>query len=215
MSKIAIFGTGGHAKVVYDVILKQGQHEVLCFFSLTENLKNFLSLPHYHQDDFAKSEITQGLVAVGDNFLRAKIVNFIKAKKPDFKFITAIHPQAVIDDSSVQFGAGTVVMANVVVNPGANIGQHVILNTACSVDHDTQLEDFSSLAPGCNVGGNVKVEQFASVGLGANVIHGVTVGEHSVIGAGAAVVENVSAYKVAYGVPCREHKTRAAGDKYL
>ena len=215
MGKIAIFGTGGHAKVVYDIILKQKEYETVCFFSLADNLKSFLNIPHYHQDEFASSEIFKGVVAIGDNFIRAKTVNLIKKYKPNFEFISAIHPQSIIDRSTVKVGAGAVVMANAVINPSAIIGDHVILNTSCTVDHDSVLHNFSSLAPGVNLGGNVILDEFASVGLGANVIHGVTIGAHSVIGAGAAVVGNISAYKVAYGVPCKEQKTRLAGDRYL
>ncbi|MBY0553597.1 NeuD/PglB/VioB family sugar acetyltransferase [bacterium] len=214
MENVVIFGTGGHAKVVTDILLRQKIYKPVAFLSLNESLTTFLGLPHFHQSILPQKNFKTGVVAIGDNFIRSQVVEFIKTHIPDFKFITAVHPSAQIA-GDVVLSDGTVVMANCVVNSGSNIGSHAILNTGSVVDHDCKIEQFASIAPGCVLGGNVVVGEFSAISLGANVIHGKKIGQHTVIGAGALVLEDVEGFKVAYGSPCREIRSRTQGEKYL
>ncbi|MES3037775.1 MAG: acetyltransferase [Bdellovibrionota bacterium] len=215
MSKlVVIIGTGGHAKVVHDILIQEGKFKPAAFFSLDKNLKSFLELPHYHQDEFGQHEFTHGVVAIGDNWLRAQAVRTLNAINSKFQFVTTVHPSAVVGNG-VKLGVGTVVMANAVVNPFSVIGDHIIINTSASVDHDCQLENYCSIAPGAVLGGNVKVGQYSAVSLGAKIIHGRSIGEQTVIGAGALVVGDVGSGVVAYGTPCEAKRNRKAGEKYL
>ena len=95
MTEIAIFGAGGHAKVVIDVILKQGVYKPVAVFSL-EALTSFAGLPHFHFDKFRDSKISAGVVAIGDNWLRSKVVENILAVQADFKFVSVVHPSAQV-----------------------------------------------------------------------------------------------------------------------
>jgi acetyltransferase-like isoleucine patch superfamily enzyme len=106
-------------------------------------------------------------------------------------------------------------MAGAVVNPNSSIGEHCIVNTASSIDHDSIIERFSSLAPGVTTGGNVRLKEFSVLSLRAAVIHGCTIGAHTVIGAGATVLRNIPDFCVAYGTPARVVRARKMGEKYL
>lgn len=156
MTSVVIFGTGGHAKVVYDILLKQKKYEVAGFVTNDEEKQNFLGHTCFKQSEMSHLPVNSGVVAIGDNFTRHQLLNTIKNANPNFEFITAIHPSAQIGHG-VKIGAGTVVMANVCVNSDSLVGEHIILNTACSVDHDCRLAEFSSLAPGVVLGGNVHI----------------------------------------------------------
>ena len=94
-------------------------------------------------------------------------------------------------------------MAGVVVNPGARIGSNVVLNTACSVDHDCVVADHAQLCPGVHLGGNVTVGELAMVGTGVSVIPGVRIGSGCTIGAGAVVTRDIPDNSLAVGVPAR------------
>lgn len=214
MESIAIFGTGGHARVIYDILLKQGRYKPSAFFSLEKGLDSFLGVPHFHQDEFKNSSFSAGIVAIGDNWLRSKVVSFICAEKKDFNFVNAIHPSAQIGEG-VTFGSGNTVMANAVINPFSIIGSHVIVNTSSSVDHDCHLGDFSSIAPGAVLGGNVVIGSFSAISLGARIIHNKKIGNNVVIGAGSLVLSNVEDSVVAYGAPCQIIRKRAQNEKYL
>ncbi len=158
--------------------------------------------------------VATGLVASGDNFVREKIVNAIRAAVPEFRFATAIHPSAQIGED-VEIGDGTVVMAGAVINSGTRAGRFCIVNSCVSVDHDNRLEDYASLAPGAVTGGNVTIGRSAAIGLGARIVHAVEIGGHAVIGAGAVVLKSVPEKCVAYGIPARVIRRREPGDRYL
>lgn len=214
MKDIVIFGTGGHAKVVSDIIAKQKLYNLKAFVSLNSSLSEFMGLPHHNQNQLNKLDFNLGIVAIGDNFIRKQVVELILSIKPDFSFVTAIHPSAQVGVECA-IAPGAVVMANAVINPGTKIGQHCIINTGALVDHDVTVEDFASIAPGCTLGGNVKVGSFSAISLGASIIHGINIGEHAVVGAGSVVVKNIDAYSLSYGNPCKLVRQRKAGEKYL
>ena len=95
------------------------------------------------------------------------------------------------------------------------MGAFCILNNNSSLDHDSKMLDYSSLAPGVSIGGNVQIGLFTAVSLGAKVIHGIIIGEHTIIGAGSIVLKNIPKYVIAYGTPAKVIRDRIVGEKYL
>jgi len=217
MQRIVIFGAAGHAKVILDAARLQGEYEVLGLVDRPGSTVPALACPVIATDDDMPrllKHVHSGVVAIGDNWARAKLVESIKSVAPDFQFVRVIHPSAVVaQDASV--GEGSVVMAGAVINPGSHIGRHCIINTNASVDHDNEIGDFASLAPGATTGGHVKVGSFAAVGLNAAIIQRISIGEHTVIGAGATVLQDVPDHVVSFGTPARVVRTRRPGDNYL
>ena len=140
---IVIFGTGVHAKVVIDIIEKAAEHRIVGL--LSSNLskgESFFGYPVIGNDQgflLNPGTVRAGIVAIGDNWIRCKIVKNIKKHIPDFHFVKAIHPFTAIG-REVHIGAGTVVCAGAVINPATKIGEHCILNTKSSVDHDNDLD---------------------------------------------------------------------------
>lgn len=193
---IAILGASGHAKVIADCL--NGYH--------------FRFVDKEEEKDLPKMGATGLIVGVGDNALRAKIMANVAPL--GIPFVAAIHQRAYIAKDAT-IGPGAVVMAGAVINPGCTIGKGCIVNTRASVDHDSVMGDFSSIAPGATTGGDCRIGSFVAIGLGASVFHGITIGEHSVIGGGSVVTRNVQAHCVAYGVPAKAVRGRAAGERYL
>jgi acetyltransferase-like isoleucine patch superfamily enzyme len=100
------------------------------------------------------------------------------------------------------------VCAGAIVQPGASIGSHTIINTGASVDHDCGIGDFVHIAPGVHLAGGVRIAEGAFLGIGAGVLPNVCVGEWAVLGAGAVAIRDVGARSVAVGVPAtRVHRT--------
>jgi sugar O-acyltransferase (sialic acid O-acetyltransferase NeuD family) len=203
---VVIYGAGGHAKVVCDVLQCAGR-VVLGF--IDDDLKRqgttALGLPVLGPS--TSLDPTQHAVAlgIGDNAVRSKVYDACVAR--GLEVVTAIHPRAVVARSAT-LGAGTVVMALAVVNPDAMVGRGVIVNTAAVVEHDVVVGDFAHLSPNAAMGGAARLGARAHLGVGANVLPGVSVGEGSVVGAGAVVARDVPANVVAYGVPARVARSR-------
>jgi sugar O-acyltransferase (sialic acid O-acetyltransferase NeuD family) len=151
---------------------------------------------------------------VGDNWVRRRLVRLIQRLTPHFIFINAVHPSAILG-KNVSLGSGTAIMPGVIVNSNSTIGDHCILNTRVSIDHDGILFDFSSLAPGVCCGGNLRLGSGAAISLGTQVIENVCIGSWSVVGAGSLVLGEIPDNVVAYGSPARIIRNRRAGEPYL
>lgn len=220
MDKIVIIGSSGHARVISDVVAKQGSFQMVGWVDPNRSRGEVIGDHPVLGGERDLPELMSGLavmggiVAVGDNHLRAGLVAAIREAVPAFRFVTAVHPSAQLG-RGVSIGEGSVIMAGAVVNAGSAIGRHCIVNTMAAVDHDSLLGDFASLAPGVTLGGNVQLGSHTAICLGARVIHGIRIGEHTVVGAGATVLNDLPAEVVAYGTPARAQRSRAPGERYL
>jgi sugar O-acyltransferase (sialic acid O-acetyltransferase NeuD family) len=217
---IFVVGSSGHAAVIIDILEKQGHFRIAGLIdTFAAPGKRFLDYevlgPEHELPRLCGLHSARaGIVAIGDNYVRSQVVHRILEILPEFRFVTAVHPSAQIA-RGVTIDPGTAVMAGVVINTNARVGSHCILNTNSSLDHDSAMEDFSSLGPGAATGGKVRVGRFSVLAQGANVIHGIRIGEHAVVGAGATVLQDLPGYVVAYGSPARIIRPRTAGEEYL
>ncbi|MGI9550528.1 MAG: acetyltransferase [Aurantibacter sp.] len=220
MENIVIIGASGHGGVVLDIIEKEGKYNVVGFIDTYKGKARLMNgyeilgsedeLP-YLMDRF---NFSAGIVAIGDNWIRKMLVDRIAEIAPSFRFVSTIHPQAIIG-RDVRIGKGTAVMPGAIVNSNSFVGNFCIVNTNASLDHDGVMGDYSSLAPRASTGGYVHVGEFSAVCLGANVIEGINIGHHTVVGAGSLVVNNVKSHVVAYGTPSQVIRARKEGEPYL
>lgn len=175
-----------------------------------EILGNEFDLPYLVE----KFNIYAGILAVGDNWLRAQLVKRIEKIVPDFRFVSAVHPTAYIG-RDVKIGKGTVIMPRVVVNANSCIGNHCILNTGSVLEHDGLMADFASLAPKVCTGGNVSIGYCSAVSMGTNILENTSIGSNSVVGAASLVLNDIPGNVIAYGSPARVVRTRPNGEPYL
>lgn len=218
MSNIVIYGAGGHAKVIADIIEKSKAYRILGF--LDDYKEPGTTIYGYeilggidYITDCAESDLS-GIVALGDNWSRKKTVELIKTRNPNFKFVTAIHPSVSIG-RGVKINEGSVVMAGVIINSDAVVGEHCIVNTKSSLGHDSILLNYVTVAPNATIAGNVKLGECSTMSISSTIIHGKEIGDHTVIGAGATVVKDIPSYTVAYGTPAKIIRNRDERDKYL
>jgi sugar O-acyltransferase (sialic acid O-acetyltransferase NeuD family) len=220
MHSIVIIGSSGHARVIIDAVERENRFRIAgiidTFKPVGHNCLGYqllgdeLRLPDIIRD----YDIYGGIIAIGDNWVRHQVADRIRSAVPSFKFVTVIHPWALVARSA-RVAAGTVVLPGAIVSANAEIGEFCIVNTKASLDHDGVMGAFSSFAPAVTAGGEVTIKPFAAVLLGANIIHSVSIGEHSVVGAGSLVLRDVPDRVVAYGLPARVIGARQPGEPYL
>ncbi|ODN43748.1 hypothetical protein BGC07_13645 [Piscirickettsia litoralis] len=138
-----------------------------------------------------KNKCAAGFIAIGDNYSRLSVYREILSKNKDFTFINVIDPTAVIMDS-VTLGVGVTIMPGVIINSNCIINDFCIINTASSIDHDSTIGCFSSLAPGVITGGHVQVEKLVTVSIGVVLARKVKIDKGAVVGAGSVVLSNIS-----------------------
>ncbi|MDM7861410.1 acetyltransferase [Alteromonas sp. ASW11-36] len=201
--KLRIVGAGGHAKVVADCAEQLGYKDIGMLddnYPATQACEHWPVVGTSSQITELNDAHTHWFVAIGNNAVRAKLQAQLLAL--GCTLTTLVHPSAVIG-GNVSIGAGTLVLANAVVNAFSRIGQGSILNTACSIDHDGDIGDFVHIAPGVRLAGAVRVKQKTFIGIGSCVIQQITIGSEVTVGAGSTVIRDIPDQARVAGNPAR------------
>lgn len=210
---IIVLGSGGHAKVVLDVLRLLGR-EVIGLTTQDKSLSGTSMLgTRVLGDDDALANYTPAHVrlvnAVGSvQFMDRRKALFETLKTRGYLFEQVIHPSAVIA-GDVVLGEGVHAMAGVVIQPGARIGDNTLINTRAAVDHDCAIGRHAHISPGCTLSGNVTVGDETHIGAGATVIQGRRIGARCLVAAGAVVIHDFDDGDRVAGVPARRMRGNA------
>ena len=201
---IWIYGAAGHSKVIIQA-LRASEMMIGGVVDDDPKLagKSILGIPILLPCELP--EMVPVIIAIGSNCVRHQFVEHLANSKKIQSWPTVIHPTAIVDPTAT-ISAGCIIMAGSVVQAEACIGQHSIVNTRASVDHDVTIGDFCHICPGATIAGHVTIDSFAMVGAGASVIPCKKIGRAAVIGAGACVITDIEADQVAVGVPAKSRK---------
>lgn len=207
--KVVVIGSGGHAKVVIDVLQYDDSIELVgCIDANPLDKRTCLHLPILGDDRLLPEMIQQGIshafVAIGSNAARRQIAE--KLLGYGFRFVNAISKHAYMA-ATVLLGTGILVNHGAVVNADTILHDHVIINTGASVDHDCCIEAYSHIAPGCHIAGHVSIGEGTFLGVGTTVIDKQRVGSWSAIGAGGVVTKPLPDHVLAVGAPAKVIKS--------
>lgn len=220
MQKIIIIGAGPHAEVTIDIIEEEGKYEIVGIIDSKRELGSRFNKYKIigRQENLIEicNELNtiSGLVCIGDNWSRMKVVNYIYSKLSNFNFITTIHPKAVISKNA-QIGKGNVIMPGVIINTKAVVGDFCIINTNSSLEHYCNMSNYSSLSAGVTTGGFVNIGMFAALALGVTIFDRVNIGQNTVVGSGSLVTNDLPDNVLAYGIPAKIVRTRKEGERFL
>lgn len=174
--RIAVFGAGGHGKVVVDAILCNA---VLDLAYVVDDMPQagatILGRPVVGGRDALLSrrgEIDGVIVAIGDNRARLEVAGWIVSQ--GLVLQSVVHPAAAVAPSAT-IGAGALVMPGAVVNAEARIGANAIVNSGAIVEHDCEVGEGAHVAPGAVLCGGAGIGAGTMVGAGAVVLPGVKV----------------------------------------
>jgi sugar O-acyltransferase (sialic acid O-acetyltransferase NeuD family) len=217
---IAIWGTGGFAREVHEVLRSINERadssrnswQIVGYLddNVASHGTQLHGLPVLGGSDWLAQHPDTGIaVGVGSPKSRRRIVERLTGLGHT-NFPTLVHPLTWIG-SAVHLGLGTIVCAGCMITTDIHVGDFSILNLSCTVGHDARIEPFVTLAPAVNVSGNVVIETGCDIGTNACLIQGVRVGHWSVCGAGATVVKDLPANCTAVGSPARAIKERPEG----
>jgi len=226
---IVIIGSGGFAREVLMLIRQLNKYniennntplyKIIGFIDNDKNKWNTLinNLPVLGDEEWLlnynkrEKKILNAALGVGQPFLKRKIVSNLGE---NVKWPNLIHPSAIIsidEQDGNKMGVGNIITANNILTCNINIGNYIMLNLACTIGHETVIDDYVVISPGANISGNVHLHEGVYVGTGAKILEKITVGKWSTIGGAALVNKDIDDNSVAVGVPAKVIKQLSNG----
>lgn len=203
MRSCAILGASGHGKVVAEIAELNGYHNITFFDDRWPSLTS-VEFWDVSGDTAAllatASKYDLVVVAIGHNATRCAKQRELSVAGANFDVLA--HPSAVISKYA-SIKAGTVVMANAVVNSFSHIGGSCIINTSSIVEHDCKLAEGVHISPNASLAGGVEVGENAWIGMGSQIKQLVVIGRDTIVGAGSTVINQVSHSQIVVGSPAR------------
>lgn len=195
-SSLIIYGGGGHAKSLIDLIRLDGQYRIHGI--LDDGIPagtRILDIPVLGGGDLLPALRRQGLSkavnAVGGiGSITPRLAVYEKLAAAGFECATVVHPRAFIEPSA-HISAGCQVFYNAYIGSEVKVGFGSIINTAAIISHDCQLGEYVNVSPGAILAGAVKVGERALIGMGATINLGVTIGAGARVGNSAVVKADV------------------------
>lgn len=175
-----IYGTGGHAKVVID-LLELLEEKIDYMFD--DNFEGGLYEGH------PTGKFTPGLfpmakfiISIGNNGDRKKIAE----KMASYKATALIHPKSIVS-TRTEIGAGSLILANVVIQNDTKIGKHCLINISANIDHEVTIGDYVHIGPGAYIASNVEIGEGAYIGPGAIINRRIKIEPWTIIPAGKII----------------------------
>ena len=194
---ILIYGAGGHAKSVMEIIIQQNKYIIAGILddnaSLigskvldTQVLGTRALLPGLLEKGI--SEAVNCVGGIIDISIRVRIYEILE--KAGFTFPGIIHSRGWVERSAKVF-EGVQVFANAYIGSEAVLEAKCIVNTNAVVSHDCIIGAYAHIAPGALLAGHVQVGEQTLIGMGVTTAIGVKIGSRVRIGNGAIILADV------------------------
>ena len=211
-SNIYIYGAGGFGRSLISLIYRSINNKLLQNSNLyfiddhkSGSVNNIKIINFQEFVKISKEERAKIIIAVSEPNIRKQISVNISSLNCQIISINAINS---IIDTNLVIGIGSILTDFVYIGTNVKIGKYFHANIFSYVEHDCQIGDYVTLAPGAKCNGNIIVEDFVYVGSGAIVKQGssikpLTIGRGSVIGMGSVVIDDIPSGVVVAGNPAR------------
>lgn len=191
---VIILGIGGHAAMCIDILLQDGQYNLVGFIDDSVKVDKRYNLEYLGRSENLSVFREQGLrnVILGIGFVNnlKKRSLLYKRLEESFFIPTIVHPKAIIEPSAV-IGGGCQIMAGAIIGSNVTIEKNCIINSGAIVSHDCFIDRDSHITPGAVLAGNVKVGKRVTIGMAASIFIGLSISDDKVVLNGQAVFENV------------------------
>lgn len=195
--KIILFGCGGHARSVADILIRNDPGVSLVF--VDENAREHETLYRFDVIKHIESLDLPYFFAIGDNGIR-------KTQYDEFGvsgLISVISRNAHLGYKS-SIGKGCFIGNSCHIGPEAEIGDNTIINSSAVIEHEVRIGKHSHIGPNAVVSGRSSIGDLSFIGVGAVVKDNIAICSEVVIGAGATVIKNIDDPGTYVGSPVRK-----------
>ena len=168
-SDVLIFGAGGQASAVVDLVGSLPAYKIVGFVDSTRAVGEVVagvSVLGAESNLFSLSEarnIKTIFISIGDNYQREQVYRRLLSLNSQFMFPKIIHPQAYVSDKA-SISDAVMVFPGAHIVAGAVLGVGCVVNTGAVVEHDCVLNDWVSIGPSATLAGGVTIEQRSKEG---------------------------------------------------
>lgn len=205
MKQLIIIGARGFGREIYNLALQckgyKNNFEIKGFIDDNKDaLRKFDNYPPIIDsvENYKPSREDVFICAIGDVLYKKKYINLILNKGG--KFISLIHPSAVIDQNA-QIGDGCIILQNATVGSGAIVGNFVLIQISTIIAHDVSIGNFSRID--CQVvctGGSI-INEDVTIHTSAVINQNITIEKGACVGSGSFVIRRVKEFTTVYGNP--------------
>jgi sugar O-acyltransferase (sialic acid O-acetyltransferase NeuD family) len=192
---VVVFGAGGLAKSLIDLMRTGGEYEPICALSDQPGAVDVLGVPVLGGREYLRALSDLGLGsavnaigAIGRMEDRIAISELLD--EAGFVQPALVDPSAFVAPSAT-LAPGAQVFAGAAVCSAATVGRGTIVNTNAVVSHDCRVGDFVHIAPGALLAGEVHVGRGTLVGMGVTASVQVRIGASVIVGNGAVLHQDV------------------------
>ena len=194
---LLIYGAGGHAKSVMEMVLQNKTHAIAGIVDDDPHLtgKQVLGIPVLGTRAVLSALQAQGVRQAANGVggildINVRVKVFEALEQAGFSFPAILHPRATLEPSAI-VEPGVQVFANAYVGSQARLKSRCMVNTNAVVSHDCVIGAYTHIAPGALLAGHVHVGDRSLVGMGVTTAIGVQIGAGVRIGNAAIILADV------------------------
>jgi acetyltransferase EpsM len=195
-TRLVIYGGGGHAKSLIDLIRSEGKYQIVGV--LDDHLpagSRVLDVEVLGDGELLPSlrrkGIGQAVNAVGGiGSITPRLEVFQKIAGARLTCVTVVHPRAFIEPTAM-INLGCQIFFNAYLGSDVLVGSGCIVNTGAIISHDCVLKDYVNISPGAILAGAVTVGERSLIGMGVTINLGVKIGAGARVGNSAVVKADV------------------------
>jgi sugar O-acyltransferase (sialic acid O-acetyltransferase NeuD family) len=193
---ILVFGAGGHAKAVMEMIKEIGKFQLAGL--VDDKIPTgaiVLDIPVLGSREIMPQLVERGLTQAANGVggiidINIRVKLFDLMDDCGFNFPPLVHPKAMVEKSA-SIRDGVQVFANAYVGSSALLHDRCMVNTNAVVSHDCTIGSYTHIAPGALLAGHVQVGERSLVGMGVTTAIGIKIGSNVRIGNGAIIYADV------------------------
>jgi sugar O-acyltransferase (sialic acid O-acetyltransferase NeuD family) len=193
---ILIYGAGGHAKAVMEMVQALGAFQIAGI--VDDNVQpgaQVLGIPVLGTRKVIPQLIQRGLRQAANGVggiidINIRVTLFELMEESGLAFPALVHPRASVEPSAA-VAEGVQVFANAYVGSTVHLHPRCMVNTNAVVSHDCVIGPYTHIAPGALLAGQVQVGGRSLVGMGVTTAIGIKIGNGVRIGNGAVIYGDV------------------------
>lgn len=199
---IYIFGSGGRAKLIKEVLLRLKKKNKQIIF-IDDNKKGFKDSKYLLKNYNKKNDSL--FIGISDPQIQKSKYYYFKKKLKKIDNKALIDPDAIIK-SDVKIGNNTIILENSCVGPNVRLSNNVFIGAGCIINHDCIVEKYTTIGHGSNIAGNVKINENCMLGISTVIKQNITIKKNAVVGCGSIVVKDCKENSTYLGNPAKKIK---------